>query len=407
MYATIEQVTSGPKSHFFGYIGHALTIPWNASGRHIVALRTGFHDRMPRPGETADIVLIDTADNYRVLALDQTRAWNLQQGTMLSWNPDAADAQFLFNDLDPETGAVFTVLYDIVQRRRVREYRFGGESVANGGVSPKGKYFAAANYGRISRSREIISYAGAGDATQGGPANPETDGLFRVDIATGERRLLVSCAQLQDLLLNTPKNRAQLGDPDRYPLYAHHTLWSRDGAWIFFVVRGEQDKRPNAGCVVRSDGTSLSPAPFSGHPEWVEGARLALPAKEPGYFHLYDVAAKRWDGRFGGPGVFPDTHDDNALSPDGRWFVGSHKPTPPECVYTLYRLSDGAWFRTPPVRTKAGGGVCRVDPAPCWNRTSDALLVPGLAEDGSRQLFLVRLRLDENQAQSNREGLHD
>ncbi|MGE0757439.1 MAG: hypothetical protein AB7O38_10475, partial [Pirellulaceae bacterium] len=26
---TVEQITSGPKNHFFGYIGHCLTIPWN------------------------------------------------------------------------------------------------------------------------------------------------------------------------------------------------------------------------------------------------------------------------------------------------------------------------------------------------------------------------------------------
>ena len=28
---SIEQLTFGPRHHFFGYIGHASTIPWNAS----------------------------------------------------------------------------------------------------------------------------------------------------------------------------------------------------------------------------------------------------------------------------------------------------------------------------------------------------------------------------------------
>jgi len=123
--------------------------------------------------------------------------------------------QFFFNDIDPETGVVFTVLYDVEERRRVREYRFGDQSIANGGMAPSGKYFAGINYGKISRSREIISYAGAKDWTLGGPANPENDGLFRIDIATGGRKLLVSYRRIAEYL--------EFEDID-YPIYVHHTL---------------------------------------------------------------------------------------------------------------------------------------------------------------------------------------
>jgi hypothetical protein len=81
----IEQLTTGPKHHFFGYIGHVRTVPWNQSGRYIVALQTDFQDRMPKPGEPADVILIDTWDDNRIRVVDQTRAWNPQQGTMLYW----------------------------------------------------------------------------------------------------------------------------------------------------------------------------------------------------------------------------------------------------------------------------------------------------------------------------------
>lgn len=391
---TVRQITRGPENHFFGYIGHAMTIPWNADGRYIVALRTSFHDRLPRPGEAAQVVLIDTQNDDRVEVIDRTLAWNQQQGTMLYWNPDAAGTQFFFNDLDPETGTVFTVLYDIAKRSRIREYRYGDESVANGGVSPAGRYFAAINYGKISRSRDVIAYAGAVDSTANGPANPETDGLFRVETATGERKLLVSYRQLSDLLLDTPASRAKVGAPARYPVYAHHTMWSRDGEWIFFVVRGKQNKRPNVGCVVRQDGTGLRVVPFAGHPEW-RGHRLLLSSKDLQVFNQYDVDEKKWLEPFPRPGIFPDTRDDNAMSPDESWIAGCHKPTPKEYVYTLYRLADGAHVHSPVVRAKAGGGTCRVDGAPRWNRTGDQLLVPGMAEDGTRQLFILQLRTGE------------
>src|SRR5262245_836401 len=56
----VQQLTRGPQHHFFGYIGHVRTIPWNSSGRYIVALRTDFQDHMPGPDEAAEIILIDT-----------------------------------------------------------------------------------------------------------------------------------------------------------------------------------------------------------------------------------------------------------------------------------------------------------------------------------------------------------
>jgi hypothetical protein len=393
--ARVQQITHGPKHHFFGYVGHGGTIPWNASGRYIVGLRADFHDRMPKPDDAAEIVLIDTQNKFRIEVVDRTLAWNLQQGTMLFWIPGAADSRFLFNDKDPETGVVFSVLYDTKQRRRVREFRFGNESIANGGVSPVRDEFAGINYGKITRSREVISYPGAFDHTADeNPANPDSDGLFRIDVKTGKRQLQVSYAQLSDLILDTEKNRTRLGDPDKYPIYVHHTMWSRDGQWIFFLVRGKQNKRPDQSCVIRRDGTGLRKVPYAGHPEWSVNNELILGSSKPehaGAFNRWDVAAGKWSGTIGARGIFPDTIDDNALSPDAKWYVGSQKRGD-NCYYTFYRFVDGHSFESPPIPTKAGGGTARIDPAPRWNRTSDRILVPGLADDGTRQLFLVRVR---------------
>ena len=50
----VEQITSGPKHHFFGYIGQCQTIPWNASGRYILGMEIDRIDRMPKPEETTN-----------------------------------------------------------------------------------------------------------------------------------------------------------------------------------------------------------------------------------------------------------------------------------------------------------------------------------------------------------------
>jgi hypothetical protein len=120
---SFEQITFGPKHHFFGYIGQCRTIPWSGDGRYILGLETGFIDRMPEPEDAAGIVLIDTQEGNKIIRVDSSRAWNPQQGTMFYWRPGKT-SEFLFNDRDQKSGKVFAVLHDATQRKRVREYRF-------------------------------------------------------------------------------------------------------------------------------------------------------------------------------------------------------------------------------------------------------------------------------------------
>jgi len=137
---SVKQITFGLEHHFFGYIGQSKTIPWNASGRYIVAMRNHFHDRLPGPEDAVDIILIDTEENYRITQLDQSRGWNLQQGTMLYWNPLQPETQFFFNDRNPDSGRVFTALYDISKHQRIHEYRYPNDSIGNlTDIHPKNK----------------------------------------------------------------------------------------------------------------------------------------------------------------------------------------------------------------------------------------------------------------------------
>src|SRR5689334_78312 len=94
----VRQITTGPLHHFFGYIGHVQNVPWNKSGRYVVALRTPVRDHLPDGNEPADIVLLDTANDFAARAIAQSRAWNPQQGTMLYWNPEAQETKLFFND---------------------------------------------------------------------------------------------------------------------------------------------------------------------------------------------------------------------------------------------------------------------------------------------------------------------
>ena len=409
---TKSQLTRGPDHHLFGYIGQSLTVPWNANNRYVVALRTDFHDRLPGAGDAADVVLIDTHNENKVEVLDRTFGWNLQQGSMLYWNPEQPETQFFFNDRDPQDGRVFTVLYDIAARRRVQEYRYALHSMGNSGVSPVGGEFAAINYGRMARLRPVTGYAGALDETEGIDASAD-DGIFLINIRRGDERLLLSFARMAEMLktvtdweiLNkrwTPVDEAQ--DPSAKPdtseakLYINHTLFNRTGDRLYFFLRGRREKQSiwlNVPCSIKTDGTEfvVHQTSVGGHPEWGRGDTI-IGARD-GHQVVYDVVKQRLlpESTLGTPEIFPVPEGDVSLSPDGEWFVNGYSSEDRQTItYVVMRLADGAFARSQPFdRGPYTKGNLRTDPAPRWNRSSNAILVPGWTDEGTRQLFVLKI----------------
>ena len=386
----VEQITKGPDHHhFFGYIGQSLTTPWNKSGRYILTLRTTFHDHMPKATDAADICLVDTRDNYRVVPIEQTRGWNFQQGTMMYWYPNRAETQFFFNDRDPETNRIFTVLYDVQQKKRVREYRFDEVSVANGGVSPTGEFFLAINYARMARLRPVTGYPNSADMTESDPA-PENDGIFRVDIKSGERKLLVSFRQLRDLLHDRHEDIENLG------FYINHSLSSRDGKYVYFYARGNYKGKTmavNVPCSISTNGEDLRSHKFiGGHPDWDEGS-VVVGAIHPGRQVRYDILLGKVIGEIGDTGDFPNPEGDVAVGPNAKWFVnGASVNKRKNIKYIVMRRSDKAKVESPLFsRGPYQRGELRIDPAPRWNRDGTQILVPGMTQDGTRQLHLLKI----------------
>ncbi|MCC6487645.1 MAG: hypothetical protein IT364_09110 [Candidatus Hydrogenedentes bacterium] len=385
----VQQITQGPLHHFYGYIGHVGNTPWDGTGQFMVVLRTHFQDRMPEANESADLVLLDAHDGWRAERLDETRAWNFQQGSMLYWDPEAPDRRFFFNDRDPATNGIFCVLYDIKERKRIREYRFDESPIGNSGVSQRGGFFLALNYGRLARLRPVTGYPGAWDWTAG-EVHPEKDGIWKVDVATGGRDLLISYRKLAEAL------RPRRPDIDAYPLFINHTLCNREATSIFAFMRGgwEGDPRPNRIDVpftinLETKELKFLPAHIGGHPEWAPGNLLV--GSVDGRQVLFDPLAGAVAGTIGTPESIPRPGGDVALSPDGKWLINGRHSAAKSC-YSVVGLETGEWFATPclDIGTYKEGEL-RIDPAPCWNRDGSAFASPGLAPDGTRQTFVFQI----------------
>jgi hypothetical protein len=390
----LKQVTFGPKHHFFGYIGHVGTIPWNASGQDIVALRVDFQDHMPGPEEAAEIVLIDTQKAYGAVGVDETRAWNPQQGTMLYWNPESPETQFFFNDRDPETNKVFCVLFDRSagsHGERVREYRFDDTPIGNSGIAQNGGFFLGLNYGRLARLRPVTGYPGAYDWTEG-VNHPVDDGIFKVSVVTGEKVLLVSYRQLAEAL------RTAHPGVDEKALFINHTLWNRDGDRIYFFVRGdfETERRLDVPFTINPDGTGLTMHRhhIGGHPEWADGNRMI--GRRGRDTIVYDTDSQTIVEVLGDPTVFPKPGGDIALSADGTRLVAGYREGKRN-NYVVFRLSDGSFAHTGGIDIDNWTvGPLRLDPSPCWNRDGTQILFPGIADDSerTRQLFLLHVAVE-------------
>jgi hypothetical protein len=285
------------------------------------------------------------------------------------------------------------VLFDISADggggRRVREYRFEDTPVANGGVAQNGGYFLAINYARMSRLRPVTGYQDAWDWTKGVGA-PTDDGVFRVDVGTGQKTLIVSFARLKEALRGTVENL------EGRHFFINHTLNNRNNDQIYFFCRADFEQqvngpRVNAVFTVRPDGSELTRHEvfIGGHPEWGWGSEII--GSREGRQAVYDTTRREVVRSLGGRDVFKEPEGDISLSPDGSWFVNGHREGEHH-YYTFLDMRTGRVITSPPVFLSTWkSGPLRLDPAPAWNRTSDAIVVPGIAPDGTRQMFLIEL----------------
>ncbi len=390
----IEQITFGSSHHFFGYIGQSLTITWNKQGNFLLCLSSSFHDHLPGKDEPANVNLIhlnrNNKEHYRIQKIDESQGWNHQQGTMFYWNPHHPDHQFFFNHRDQKTGVVYTVLYDIRKQRRVKTYHYDNQSFGNSGVCPLGKYFLAINYARMARLRPVTGYKDSFDWTRG-TAAPIQDGIAIIKIQTGKKKILISFEQMAEGL-----TRNGFDAKDRN-LFINHTLWSRDGQWIYFFVRAgwksDKDGREglNVACTIKVDGSQFIAGHqhIGGHPEWGNGSQII--GSNNNQQVVYDVLQQKIINKLGSPEIFPKPEGDISLSPDGNWLINGYNNKSGNNFYSLLNLKSGAWVKTPSFDTGIYKKDLRIDPAPRWNHENNQILVSGLDNKKIRQLFVISI----------------
>ena len=373
-----RHVTTGPDHHFFGYYEKS---PWDTTGHYMLGMAVPFADREPTPADAATIGLIDTAHENAGAAwrpVAQTRAWNWQQGCMLQWMPTAPDRLIVYNAR--QTARFLGVVLDV---------RTGAERVLSRPVyalSPRGDAAMSLNFSRIARTRPGYGYDGIPDPGRDVPA-PEDDGVWRLDVTTGESRLVLSIAQVAAV-------RPQ-PDMDGAEHWINHAQFSTDGSRFAFLHRWRRPAEPGWRTrlfTAGPDGSGLCLLAEEGmvsHYDWRDPSHLLAWARCDGTDRYWLFADRSKERTVVGEGVLTcDGHC--SYSPDRRWILTDTYPDAEHRrTLLLYRPEDGARvelgrFYSPPELA----GPVRCDLHPRWSRDGRQVCIDS-AHEGSRQMYVV------------------
>ena len=335
-------ITNGPSDHFLAnYFG---INPWSSDNRYIAVLETTINGRIPEEDEAALIYLVDRGDHNRMIKIGQTLCWNFQEAAMFHWLP-WEDGACVWND---RRDGKFVA---VVSNWKKKTERIIPRPIS--AVSADGEWAVSINYARLRLTRPDYGYAGNGQDPQKNVAWPDNDGLWLVNLRTGEEKLILTIRQAQSQMTKI--------DSEDGLAYFCHTIISKDAGKIFFLARtvgNFQKQLRDRGHIYQWNTTSFTcnidgsnlrrcfPDGWEGsHFNWKDDKTLAVTAKWNGgkvWSHtLFDVGEED-KVRHLGPGIMDwDGHcvfspDGNFMSSDGYWNANSER------TWVLMRLQDEA-----------------------------------------------------------------
>jgi hypothetical protein len=313
----------------------------------------------------------------RWIPLDETRAWNWQQGTHLQWLGSAPDRLIIYNVREDDRYA--SVVRDVFtgETRRLPRPIYA--------VSRDGRQAVSLNFSRLHRHRPGYGYNGVPDAWEDDP-HPDQDGIYWMDLQTGENRLIISVARIAGL--NPQPTMAQTSH------WFNHLQFNHDGTRFIFLHRW---KVPPSWLTrlftAAPDGSGVycvNDYEMTSHFDWRSSTGILAWARRPELGdHYYLFTDQTPELEILGRDVFP-TDGHCSYSPDGRWVLTDTYPDREhKRTLILYRPADnrrvdiGRFWSPPEVE-----GEIRCDLHPRWNRDGTQVCLDSVHE-GDRQMYVI------------------
>ena len=203
-------------SYFFGYYDKS---PLNKSNTKLLAHRVSFDGRDVRDGDVAEVGYFDilTKEFHKI---DETLAWNWQQGCQLQWMPPAFEDEVIYNSIQDEK---FVSIRCNIRTKEKRIIPFPIYA-----IHPNGKEALAVNYERHYWCRPGYNYQNIKNSKWDVPIHPD-DGIFRVNLETGDVKLII---RTQDIVNMAPNEKMVCSNN-----WLEHMMYSPHGDRFLFFHR--------------------------------------------------------------------------------------------------------------------------------------------------------------------------
>jgi len=387
-----------------GYYLHSFydICPWSPSQRFLACTKFPFQDREPRPGDRAEICVIDL-EEQSLEEVYSTNGWGFQLGANIQWG--RTDRYLYFNDtlegegvcvrLDLETGS---------------SELFAGPMYH---LAPDESCIIGFPLDLINETQSGYGVAVDPNKVRKLPQGAsDKEGVWRTDLGSGKKELLISLAQAYEILPETDRKRFEEGT-----FFFFHSKFNPQGTRISQVFRcllpnaGEEfgvggTKRVNPTLLtLNSDGSDLKialPNEVWGkgghHPNWhPDGEQILMNLKldyedlrfcsfrfDGSEFRILSDTVKgsghpsfHQSGRFIVTDVYPEEH-----------FASKSKEVPIRLVDLENQNEQNICYVYTTGQPNAN--VLRVDPHVVWSRDYSKVCF-NAAPEGRRQLFIADL----------------
>jgi hypothetical protein len=370
--------------------------PFSPSERYLACLRLPFQDRLPDWRDQADVCVIDLKERT-IQTVYSTSAFGMQTGAQVQWGK--TDRYLYFNDKSDKAGGHAVAIRLEWETGRAEEFEGPIYHIA-----PDESAVISFNLDLINHVQDGYGCVVKPEQKLSLPTGAARDqGLWRTDLRTKKKKLLVSLADIYEAL---PDKNIYQG----LAFYLFHSKYNPQGTRIMQVVRA-RDPESKEGAykwgiltTFDADGSNIRVAVSpqfwkrgGHHPNWhPDGRRLLmnLTPEDKLRFCLF-----RYDGsdfRVIGSDLLGSGHP--AFEKTGRFICTDSYPREPVAgpgEEVPIRLIDTVRNREQKVTTMFALGsvnpsVLRLDPHPAWSRDGRKICFNG-APDGRRQVFVADL----------------
>lgn len=387
----IRQVTTGPRAHWFGYYDIAA---FDSTGDRLLACASDFEWRAPSPSDALEIGVIDLADRDRFTPLGTSRSWGWQHACLLQWRPGYRD-DVVWNDRIGDARIT-----------RITDVRSGVERILDTGfyaLSPDGNVALGCDLDRLEWMRPGYGCS-ALHVHRPTALAPQDSGVTRVDLNSGERKLLVSLAELQTLEPAEDRGRGCWH-------YVNHLSFSPDGRYFAAIHRWRRNlwtPRPyramtgfGSRLVVGSlDGSGLrvvDPSGRTSHFAWRSPSQIVAwtrPRGERSGLFVIDIQTGSSEHI---PGFIENGHHSYLTLPgraEPEWMLNDTYPKPSRLRQELYLVHLATGRRYDLGSFAIAGllkfGETRCDLHPRFSPTGDRISFDS-AHSGRRQMYVAEL----------------